>query len=325
MKRQAYDLRWSGIRNTLRAEQESAKLAAEAKAKAQKEESTRQGRLRDLALAKSRVEIDIFELSRATIRLKKDLQGIQDEDLKDLREEKERNSWWTYLINGKVRETEEQIQKRDTARLHRRASKNIKGCELAEKKRKLQRLQQTLQNTECRIAVERQQAEEEKRKVEEETRARRARMEQDARNRAAQEMRERMARERKERADRAERAAEEAREAQAAREAQERARTVAAAESRRREAEERVRAMRAAEEAVRKAKKTDESEAATRSTCRHDRFWPKVEGRHSCGRCHAVQSRFAFQCPGCKMVACASCRRGLRESSKRGGFSERRR
>ena len=324
MKRQAYDLRWSGIRETLRAEQESAKQAAEAKAKAQKDEATRQGRLRDLALAKSRLDTDIFELSRVIRRLNADLQRIHDEDEEDLREEKQRNSWWTYFIHGKVPETEEQIQMRDTTRLHRRASKTIKESQLSEEKGRLQRLQSALQNTECKITIERQRVQEEKRKVEEEARARRAKMEQEARTRAAQEMLERMARERKENADRAARAAAEAREAQAAREAQERARMVAAAERRRKEAEERVRAMRAAEEAVRKARKTDRSEAATRSACRHDRFWPKIEGRQTCGHCHAVQSRFAFECPGCKMVACASCRQDLRGNPKKGGFSERR-
>ena len=216
-----------------------------------------------MALTKASLDTDIFELSRAIRRLNADLQRIQDEDEEELRKEKERNSWWTYLIHGKVRETEEQIQNRDTTRLHRRASKTIKGSELGEKEVKVQRLREALRNTEVSIAVERQKAEEEKRKVQEEkrrmeeaARAFRARMEQEARNRAAQEARERMAREY---ADRAERAAEEAREAQAAREAQDRARTIAEADRRRREAEERVRAMRAVEEAVRKARKTDGS------------------------------------------------------------------
>ena len=322
MKRQAYDLRWSGIRETLRAEQESAKREAEAKAKAQKEECTRQGRLRDLALAKSRLDTDIFELSRVIRRLNADLQRIHGEDEEDLREEKQRNGWWTYLIHGKVRETEEEIQKRDTTRLHRRASKTIKESELGEKTGRLQRLQEALRNTECKITLERQQVEADKRKAEAETRARKARMEQEARTRAAQEMRERMAREQKEYADRAARAAEEAREAQAAQEAQERAQMAAAAERRRKEAEKRARAMQAAEEVIRKARKTNGSKAATGNSCRHDRFWPKIEGRQSCGRCHAVQSRFVFECPGCKMVACASCRQDLRGGSQRGGFAE---
>ena len=324
MKRQAYDLRWSGIRETLRTEQESAKRAAEAKAKAQKEESARQGRLRDLAQAKSRLDSDIFELSREIRRLNADLQRIQDEDDEDSREEKKRNSWWTYFTQGKVHETEEQIQLRDTTRLDRRASKTIKESQLSEKKGRLQGLQSALQDTEYKIAVEKQQLEKEKRKKEEEARALKARMEQEAINRRMQEMRERMAREQKEYADRAARAAAEAREAQAAREAQERARMVAEAERRRKEAEERSKAMRAAEEAVRKARKTEGSETAKRSACRHDRFWPKIEGRQSCSRCHAIQNRFAFQCPGCRMVACAKCRQDLRGGSTRGGFSGRR-
>ena len=224
-----------------------------------------------------------------------------------------------------MNETDEQKQERETKRLHRLASKSIKGSELGEKEARLRRLQDSLQDVNGKIAAEKNKAEIEKKKLEDEARARKLRMEQGARNRAMQEMSERMAKDRKERA---ERAAKEAREAQAAREAQEakeRTQMAAATERRRREAEERVKIMRAAEEAARKAKKTDWSKPANKSTCRHDRFWPKVEGSQLCSNCHAVQRRFAFQCPGCRMVACANCRQTLRgEKRKSGGVSGRR-
>ena len=331
-KRRAYDLRWSGIRDTLRAQQESdrrqaeaaqteKKRATEARVTEQKEDKARQERFRSLELVKSRYDNDIFELSRVVRKLVADLKRLQDQDDEDLRKERERNGWWAYLaspIYGKVNETEEQKQARETERLHRLASKSIKGSELNEKQAKLQRLQDALQNVNGKITAEKKTVEDEKKKVEDEARARRLRMEQEARNRAMQEMRERMARAQKEQA---ERAAKEAREAQAAREeqeAQERARMAAAAERCRREVEERAQAMRGAEEAARKAR-------ATKSACRHDRFWPKVEGRKLCSNCYTVQRRFAFQCPGCRMVACASCRQTLRgEKRKSGGVSGRR-
>ena len=340
-KRRAYDLRWSGIRDSLRAQQESdsrraeaaqteKKRATEARATERKEDKARQERFRSLELVKSRYDNDIFELSRVVRKLVADLKHLQDQDDEDLRKERERNGWWAYLaspIYGKVNETDEQQQARETERLHRLASKRIKGSELDEKQAKLQRLQDALQNVNGKIAAEKKKVEDEKKKVEDEARARRLRMEHEARNRAMQEMRERTARAQKEQA---ERAAKEAREAQAAREeqeAQQRARMAAAAERCRREVEERAQAMRGAEEAARKAKKTwnDWSEPATKSACQHDRFWPKVEGRQLCSNCYTVQRRFAFQCPGCRMVACASCRQTLRgEKRKSGGVSGRR-
>lgn len=334
-KRRAYDLRWPSIRDSIRAKQESdrrqaeaaqteEKRAAEARARKQKEDAALQERLRNFELAKSRYDSDIFELSRVIRKLAADLKRLQDQDEEDLRAERERNGWWAYLaspIYGKESETDEQKQTRETKRLDRVASRSIKGSELDEKTARLQRLQEALQNVSDKIALEKKKAEDEKKREQFEARAREVAAERDARVRAMQEMRERMARARKEAE---ERAAGEAREAQAAQEAQERARmaAAAAAERRRREAEVRARTTRAAEEAAaaRRAKP-----AATKSTCRHGRFWPKIEGAQLCSNCCAMQRLFAFECPGCRIVACASCRGVLRgERAKKGGGSGRR-
>ena len=340
-KRREYDLRWSGIRDSLRAKQESdwrqaeaaqaeKKRATEARAKEQEKDIARQERLRRLEQFRWKYDDEIFELSRAIRKLVADLKRLQDQDVEDSRKEKERNGWWAYLaspILGKVKETDEQKQAREKTRLHRLASKSIKGSELKEKETRLQRLQDALQNVNDKIAAEKKKAEDEKRKVEDEARARRVRLEQEARDQAMHEVRERLAKAQKERAEWAAKVAREAQAARETQEAQDRAWMAEAAERRRREAEERAQALRQAEEAARKARKTrnDRSEPATKSTCRHDRFWSKVEGTPMCSNCHTVQRRFAFQCPGCRMVACASCRQTLRgENGRNGGVSGRR-
>ena len=347
-KRRAYDTRWPGIRDSQQARQESERRQAEAaeterkrateeSVKKQREDNARQERLRPLEQFKSRYDSDIFELSRVVRRLSADLKRLQDQDDEDLRKEKERNSWWAYLaspIYGKVNETDEQKQAREAERLHRVASKSIKVSELNKKNAKLQALQDALQTVNSKIAAEKTKAQDEARA---QAREWRFKMEQEARSRAQQEMHERFVKAQKEQA---ERAAKEAREAQAAREAweaearkaretreaQERVRKAAAAERFKREAEERARRMRAAEEAARKAQQAqnDRSNPTTplyrsscatgsrKSTCRHDKFWPKVEGKHLCSNCQTVQRRFAFQCPSCKMIACANCRQTLR-------------
>ncbi|KAK2593613.1 hypothetical protein QQS21_008701 [Conoideocrella luteorostrata] len=43
-------------------------------------------------------------------------------------------------------------------------------------------------------------------------------------------------------------------------------------------------------------------------SCKHRKFWSRIEGRIQCSLCHVTQARFAFRCPGCQMTACASCR-----------------
>ena len=346
-KRREYDSRWSGIRDSLRAQQESErrraeaarteqKMAAEERSKRQKEDHARQERLRLFALEKSKYDSDIFELSRVIRKLTADLKHLQDQDDEDSRRERERGSWWVYLMSpvyGRVEETDEQKQVRKFERVQRGTSRRIKESELDEKGAKLQKLQYALQDVNDQIAAEKKKAEDEKRKMENEARVRRARMEQDNRDRemrGMREMLERMAKARKEAAERAAKEAREACEAQAAREAreaQERARmAAAAAERRRREVEERAQEMRRAEAAARKPQETrnDWPKRTTKSTCRHDRFWPKVEGRQLCSNCDSVQGRFAFQCPGCSMVACANCRQILRgEKGKNGGASRR--
>ena len=338
-KRRAYDLRWPGIRDTLRTQQESEKRraeaaqaenkrATEARAKKQEEDNARQARLWDLEQSRWRHDSDIFELSRAIKKLVADLKRLQDLDDEDARKEKERNGWWAYLASpiygAPAKETDEQKQERETKHLHRQASKRIKGSELADKEARLRKLQDALRDVNGKITMEKKKAEDEKRRVEEEARVRKMKFEQEARERAMREARESwMAQAQKERA---ERAAREAREAQAMREAQERARV--AAETRRREAEERAEAVRRAEEAAaaQRARKAREKArdgwsglAAKRSTCRHEGWWPKVEGRQLCSKCHAFQNRFALQCPGCSMVACAGCQKVLRSERRKGG------
>ena len=339
-ERRAYDLRWPGIRDSLWAQQDAdkrqaeaaqaeRKRAAEARAKKQEGDNARQERLRNLEQSRWRYDGEVFELRRNIRKLVTELKRLKDQDDEDVRKEREINGWWAYLtspISGPVKETDEQKQERETNRINRLASKRIKESEMAEKEARLQRLQDALQDVNGRIADENKKVEDEKRRLEEEARVRKLKLEQEARDRAMREMRERRAKLQREQA---ERAAKEAREAQAAREAweeQERARIAAAAVAaarRHREAEERVEAMRraakervkatqrAAEEATKKSQR-ERSGLRTQSTCQHKGWWPKVEGRHLCAECHSMQNRFALQCPGCKMVACAGCQKNLR-------------
>lgn len=46
--------------------------------------------------------------------------------------------------------------------------------------------------------------------------------------------------------------------------------------------------------------------------CRHRKFWPKVQGRNQCSVCFKTFNGFVLQCPECKILACASCKKGLR-------------
>ncbi len=317
------------------AERKRAAQEAQEKADKQKEETTRQDRLRHLELHRSRYDGDIFEANRVVRRLVADLKRLQDQDDEEKRKEKERNSWWTYMtspIYSKPKETEIEKQERENKRLQRLASRSIKENELTQRKAKLQSLQDALQDVSSKIAAVKKRTEDEAR-VQAAKRQERLRKEQEAkRRREEEEMREARTRWAKMQEDRAAQAAKEAREA-----AQERVRK-ATDERCKAEAEERARAARVAEAARKaqdqrhgtfqpetpsyrasRASRASHASASNETTCRHDKFWTKIEGSHLCSNCHSTQRHFAFQCPGCRKIACASCRRSLRgeKSGKR--------
>jgi len=50
---------------------------------------------------------------------------------------------------------------------------------------------------------------------------------------------------------------------------------------------------------------------ASTSTCPHDGWWPKVQGRTACPECYEIWT-YLLQCPGCKMKACPRCQGAIR-------------
>ena len=221
---------------------------------------------------------------------------LQDQDDEETRKERERNSWFTYLtspIYGTKAETDEQKRIRETERLQRLASQSIKRSELQQKEARLESLESALRDTNSKIAAE-------KLRYETEARAQAAKRQEQLRKEQEKRRQEREQQERERQAEKAA-AQEKARREEAVRAAKQ------AQEAR--EAQERARAARQAE-AVRQAEAARQRQNT--SPCQHKAFWPKLEGSHLCGNCHSTTRRFAFQCPGCRMIACANCRQSLR-------------
>lgn len=375
-KRRIYDTKWASIKRTQTAQKEAKrqqdefaeverKKAAEENARNQKEKGARQERLQHFERLKSKYDGDIFEFSRIVRKLEADLKRLQDQDDEELRKERERKSWWTYVTSpfyAPPKETEEEKQTREVEGLQRLASKRIKEQDLAEKEAKIKRWKDALEDVNNKIAAEKAKEEEEARsraaKIQEQLRrereARRRAEQQAAEEERRKRWEESQARVRQEQAARAAREAREAREAQEAWEAQQQA--WKAEERRRAEENRRAEERRQAEE-KRKAKEKQRAEAEKRaraaswaesvckaqqgrndwfepevpsysfsrasapnktsSACRHEVFWPKLNGSHTCQNCHGIQRRFAFQCPGCSMIACANCRQTLRGKRRR--------
>jgi len=359
VKRRVYDDQYVRIKNSQRTREETEKRqaesaererkrAAEEKASRQRADNARKQNLQSLEALRSEYERDRFEMNRTIRRLQADLKRLQDLDDKEARKERERNSWWAYVTSpmyGKVEEPEDQKLKREEERLQRLHSKNIKERELSQKEAKLESVKNSWLDVHGRIEAEKKREEDEAR-AQAAKKQEQLRKEEEAKRRAAEELRRvRFAQLQKEQAARA---AKEAREAKEAQEAQDRAWRAAyearrkaelekyeADEARRKaESEEYERAIRKAEEA-RKAREARHqrsqpattsyrTSASNQSTCRHNLYWTRIDGVHTCSNCHNVQGRFAFRCPGCSKLACASCRDTLKGRKRGKPYTPRR-
>lgn len=339
------------------AEESEQRRASQQKAKERRMEESRQERVRQLEVLKCRYNDDIFEFTRAVRKLTADLTILQDKDDEDSRKERERNGWLVYLTSpfyGKQKETEDEKMAREIERIQRLAIKRIKESELKEKVTKLNRLHDALQDANNKIAIENEKAleavktlireenlrkaKEASMKMEQDMREKRARFE-EIRVKANKERAEREAKkarkaeaalkaqeelERARKAVEAERYKQEVKQAQRRQEEHERTRK-ASAEINRKLTEERKRATHAAEEAVRNAQAQaafkygfSHDSNSTSSSCKHERYWLRVMGRQQCQNCNLIQNRFAFQCPSCRIMACASCRQILRGEVHKG-------
>ena len=340
--RHRYDSLWPGIRARHSAQQDAKKRqeeAAEAERKKaaeealhrQKQQKASQDRLQPLEQSRSQCDSSIFELNREIRRLTADLKRLQDRDEEEKRKQREKNSWWSYLtspIYGKVVETEEEKLQCEAEKLQRLASASIKSNELKCKEAILKELESDLKMINIRIATEKQRHQDEMR-ARESMRKEQLRQGQLKQERLRQEqLRQEQLRQEQLRQEQL-RAQQEARTKEREQREREREAERAAAlrKQRQEEAARATQRMRVAKEAQQRRQATRgaaPTPTPTQSICNHKVFWAKLEGSRSCSNCHTLQRRFTFQCPGCKIIACASCRQMLKgkEAKKNGNASQ---
>ena len=332
--RYRYDRLWPGIKNRRNAQREARKgqeQAAEAPPKRaaeealhrQRQQKASQDRLQILEQSRSQRDSSIFEINREIRRLRAELKRLQDKDDEERKKQREKSSWWAYLtspIYGKTAETDKEKLQREAERLQRLASTSIKTNELKCKEATLKALETDLKIINLRIATEKKRYEEEAR-AQESIRKEQLRQEQLMQERLRQEqLRKERLRQEQLRQEQLRKEKEAWTKEQEQRE-REREVEVAAALHKKRQ-EEAARATgraRAANEARDCRKAAPEARPTPfRGTCRHKAFWAKLEGSRSCSKCHGLQRHFTFQCLGCKVIACASCRQILKgETAKK--------
>lgn len=263
-------------------------------------------------IKKNAFDSSIFELQRGIRQLEQEIKNLDSIFAAEAAIEAQKNSWRTWLlspISKKAEDTEEEKARKDRERQERRIEKDMKERRLVLKKADLKREENL------------------SRKAKEEIDA--ADLGDDGKIRViqariwARETRERQEREKVER----ERKAKFWKQQQEQREKWERE---AAEALRKQQAEKRAAEQKRQEEETRKwqniinneTRKYREQyahlnlpEGSTRQaytlTCRHDGWWPKVQGRTACPECDEIWT-YLLQCPGCKMKACPRCQAAIR-------------
>lgn len=329
--RRLYDQKWEIIRTRKQAqrkEDERQSEAAKAKQNSEASEDTRRrsaalARIIDLEQQKNSCQTIILESTRVARRLEGDLERLKEQDAEDVRKDRARDNWLTYLTSPWYptnKETETQKQARDADRIRRLVVKRVRESEKSTIQSQLGNLKDRLGHLETMIAAEKK-VEADELRMQNKRRQAQAGKEQEIRRRAeGEEIRKRQeefrAKLRREQAARDK----EARETQEARARAEKA----TLEEQTRMARERVAKAQADLRARTRADQTpgQASSHASRPTpqasCLHKAFWDRVEGGHTCSNCHGFQHRFAFKCPTCSKIACANCRQLLRGEKKQG-------
>lgn len=265
-------------------------------------------------------ESSIFEIKRDVRRLENEITALDSITAAENAEEAQKNSWKTWFlspISKEVEDTQEMKEQKDRARQERRIQKDVKDRRLLAAKARLASQEEELRVQMAKFEVAnikdqeiigqlqdkiRQREERKRREKEEAERAQRARQEQ----KRAEAERAQRAREREQWEKRQREAAEERKQREAKLAAEQQRRM----EQYRRQAEEELLTQRGRQRQAEQALKRQREKQAS---CRHDGWWPKVEGRTECPRCDETWT-YLLKCPSCQRKLVQSVRRfyGLR-------------
>lgn len=226
----------------------------------------------------------ILELQREIGRLKQDIENLKSIVAAEVAAEAQKNSWGTWLsspLYKKEKESEEVKARKDRERQERRVERDMKERRLESKKADLKTHEDGLKRGKYEVDA--------------------ADLCDDRKIQLLwamiQQEREKLERERIAKVRRQQQ--------------QQQQQQWEAAEAMRKEQAER----RAAEQ-----RRQQEEEARIRraytSSCRHDRWWSKVQGRTACPECYETWT-YLLHCPDCQMKACPQCQAAIRGTMRR--------
>lgn len=272
---------------------------------------------------KNVLDSSIFELQRDIRRLEQEIKFLDSIVAAEAAEDAQKNSWGTWLLSPiykNAEDSEEVKTRKDRGRQERKIEKDLKERRLGSKKTDLRKeeilLRDTKEELDARnLADERQIQVIHDRVWARETREKEEKMRVEI---------ERLVRIQKQQQEQRKKQEREAAEVLRKRQAEERV-----AEQKREEERERKWRKFIADETVNDREQyahfdfpecVSTAEGRTRqavtSTCSHEGWWPKVQGRTACPDCYDTWT-YLLQCPSCEMKACPKCQAAMRVKRSR--------
>lgn len=273
-------------------------------------------------------ESSIFEVTRIAKKLERDIEGLASIFAAEAAVEARKNSWSTWLLASVYKaaeESEEEKAGKDRARQERRIEKDMKERRLDVQKAELEAIRSKMRIAKAEMETADSIDEAKIQYIQRNIRMRedRKRQEREAkeRERVAQQVKQQQEQWEKRQRE----AAEALRQQREAAEAQRQYMQAARQRSQQEECEKEIKRRQklAEEEAERQRMRytyfdfDDESPYQNRrAACRHDGWWPKVQGRAACPECSESWT-YLLKCPGCDMKACPRCQAAVRPRHRR--------
>jgi len=254
-------------------------------------------------IKKAPFDSSIFELQRERRRLEQEIKSLDSIVAAEAAEVAWKKSWTSWLLSPlyrELKESEEEKARKDRERQERRIERDMKERRLALKRAVLKKEEGLLGRAKEAVDA--------------------ADLVDDGKIRAIQERiwaRERLERLERERVER-EMFAKILKQQQREREAAERWAEERAAEQERREEQARE-LQRIVDDAAQRRRDLHgfffaaegSARRASPSSCRHDGWWPKEQGRSACPKCSEIWT-YLLRCPACNMKACPRCQGEIR-------------
>ncbi|OBT92755.1 hypothetical protein VE01_09121 [Pseudogymnoascus verrucosus] len=325
-KRREYDLKYPTIRRSGPSSQTTQTPASTPRTGALSEDEqiaallkSKQERSARWRTEKNVFDSSIFELRREVRRLEQEIKNLDSIVAAEAAAEARKNSWGTWLLSPiyrKAEDTEDEKERKGIERQERKLEKDWKERVLGVRKAELKKEESQLRNAKEKVDA----ADLADNRGIQATQYRIWHREQMERQELARIERERAAMIRKQQQEEWERKTREADEAWRKRQAAEQKRQDEQTRMWQKTADDEAKEFRERYANVNLPSYSFATEGSTygasTSTCLHDGWWPKIQGRTACPKCYVSWS-YLLQCPGCTMQACPKCQASIRPRIQR--------